>query len=93
MMTKKEKIKYKINRIFQMLINALGIGMGLLIIVISTGIIDENKIEPYPHFIVIGIVSILLSSVLSFYNHIKCIDTFEQAYKDKDKNYYADIDE
>lgn len=92
MMTPEEKVSYRFNRVGQTLINAFGIAIGLLALSVVTGILDEDKMEPYPHLVIFGILGILLSALISYLNDKRCIDKLEEAYRNKDKDYYADID-
>ncbi|MFW0862058.1 MAG: hypothetical protein ACKKL6_00520 [Candidatus Komeilibacteria bacterium] len=92
LMTDEERVTYKFGRIKQTLINAFGIAIGLMGLSIITGVVDEDKMEPYPHLVIIGVLGILLSALISYANDKSCIDNLEKAYRNKDKNYYADID-
>lgn len=95
MMTPEEKSTYISSRIVQSLINAFGIFIGLFVLAIATGIIDENELGLelcYPYLVVIGILSILCSFLLSYFVDKRCIKKLEKIYHNKAKDYFANID-
>jgi len=94
-MTPEEKSTYISSRIVQSLINAFGIFIGLFVLAIATGIIDENELGLelcYPYLVVIGILSILCSFLLSYFVDKRCIKKLEKIYHNKAKDYFANID-
>jgi hypothetical protein len=90
MMNNEEKSDYILTRMVQMLINAFGISIGLLALAIWVGIIDQDKMQTYPDYIIVGTLALFLSSILSYSHDRKIIKTLEKAYKEKDPDYYAD---
>jgi len=89
-MNNEEKSDYILTRMVQMLINAFGISIGLLALAIWVGIIDQDKMQTYPDYIIVGTLALFLSSILSYSHDRKIIKTLEKAYKEKDPDYYAD---
>jgi len=90
MMNTEDKAGFVVSRVLQTIFNAFAISLVLFITSILLGIIGEES-WPFPALLIIGFLGLMLSTLISYLGFRRITKKLEDAYKNKDKDYYADI--